>query len=234
LADDKLIAMYKYIVYLIAVTLFISCGRDPEKTTVDKSPQIKKQIKDTIEKVDTPLVCVDYSELGTYEAEKGSNKYKVKKYFKGKTELTQDYVVNHLFGGIDSISTENMWSGEIVEKESIAAHVSTYDFYLIGTIAKKPLYKVVLYEEIEGDYSEKFLSTIDNKGNFIARILIAEYGPTTTYIDNHGERKPFYTQINGCLYKDMTITKEGGDGMDMSENNNYYKIQPNGKIIRVK
>jgi len=107
----------------------------------------RKAIKDTIGKADTALICVDFAEVGKYDPEEESFKdyiNKRKKYFRGKTELTENYVSGHLFLGLDSVAITNVWNGETVEKKSLHDYISESDFYLIGSVLDKPLYNGIL------------------------------------------------------------------------------------------
>jgi len=225
----------RHIAILMASFLLVACRHNAKISSSIIKAVISKPVLKTVVKADTPLICIDYDEIGLFDPEKGSFKEfeeKRKSYFKGKTELTQD-IIQHLFLGLDSISRENIWDGSILGKTEVLEYISNVDFYLINTVLKKPLYTGFIYEELTDEESKKYFSTIDKKGNFISRVLIAEYGQSGTYSGDDDSRHPYYTGINGCIYKDLTIEVNGTDGVDVTSDNGKYKIQPDGKIVKV-
>ncbi|MDB5086484.1 MAG: hypothetical protein JWR09_478 [Mucilaginibacter sp.] len=221
----------------MTISFLLAACRHNAKTgsSVIKAVTLKPILK-TIVKTDTPLICVDYAEIGSFDPEKEPFKEfeeKRKSYFKGKTELSDDYVIHYLFSGLDSISRENIWDGSNLGKTELLEYISKADFYLIGTALKNTLYTGIIYEELTDEESTKYFSTFDKKGKFISRVLIAEYGQSGTYRGDNDSRHPYYTGINGCINKNLTIEVNGADGVDVTRDNGKYKIQFNGKIVKV-
>lgn len=226
---------------ILAVIMFLllsGCNQTPKKASTKNLTKIvpgKSIVKSSIVKIDSPLICVGYSdaEVGKFDIENESFDDYVRgneNYFKGKTELSDSYVKKHLFNGLDSVSLENPNSGEIVEKRAVSDYINNANFYLISTIIKTPRYKGIIYEELTNNDSynngsEKYFSTINNDGKFISRLIIASYGFAGTYTKDDGTKGGYYSGVGGCISKDLIIDMGGGD-------DGKYKVHPDGKIVK--
>ena len=180
---------------------------------------------------DTALVCADCPEARAFDPDKGGFDDYVKKhkdYFKGKTKLSDDYVDKHFFSGVDSVGEENIWTYEEVNRLSVGDYISENEFYMVGTVLKTRQFTGIIYEAVSGEGSRKYFTTIDNKGNFISRIILAAYFQHGTYLDDKGDRHPYYTEMSGCVNSDLTIEREA-----QSSDADKCKIEPDGRIVKI-
>jgi hypothetical protein len=195
-----------YIIILSVVFLLTACNHN-SKTSSSKTQIVNKPVIKHAVSADTALVCADYNEAGDYYADGGPTlkeyEHKRKGYFNGKIKLSEGYVLGHLFDEIGSVSDTTVWNNECSAETS--NDISNAEFYLIKTVATTSKYNGVIYEKLTDEESTKYFLTIDKKGRFISRTLLAWYGPLGTYIDNEGAKHPYYTSISGCISKDGTI-----------------------------
>lgn len=188
----------------------------------DSLSKVDKSGTTTSLKIDTTIFCADYSAMEDYDAKDSYLTYlkNQKDYFKGKIELSGDRIVKKLFPNLDSIPRDELGSWKTETRE----YISNTNFYFIGTVLKKPLFTGIVYEEIRDGLLEKYFSTIDPKGNFISRVLIASFLQQGSNKIDEDNWEPNYIQISGCINKGLTIST--------SEDEHYkYSIRPNGKIV---
>ncbi len=184
----------------------------------DKSFQDSLTIKKSV------LICVDYLDTDSYEGYS-----KRKKDLKGKIKLSLKNVIKHLFSGVDSIKIENIYSGEMFDNELKEDYISKYEFYILDTLLNSEVFTGLIYEQIDNENSYKYFTTINKKGKFIARVLIACYVHSGSYTAGDGSRLPWYDGFDACITKDSIIEIGGSQGGDEKR----YKIQPDGKIIKI-
>jgi tetratricopeptide (TPR) repeat protein len=215
----------------IMFLLLIGCNQVPKKAAIKNLAKIvpgKSIVKSSGAKIDSPLICVSYSdeEIGGYNEDNGLFEDFInnnKNYFKGKKRLSNDYIRKHLFHNPDSVDIGNM------QKVSIDEYLADRSFYMISTIAKKPQYNAIIYEEIgdQGGYSygsEKYLATIDKNGKLISELAIASFHHYGTYTKDDGSKGGYYSGDDGCISKNLII--------DVRDNDIKYKVHANGQIVK--
>jgi len=222
---------------LILLYFTIACNTHPKKYPSNITKVILHT--DTTTKIDSikntdRLNCFDYSEAESFDLDKDAYTYikysqRDKKYLKGKKRLSANFVINKLFGGLDSINTENLWTGEVVDKVEISNYISSPIFYLIDTILNTNKFTGIVYEEIDNEGSIKYFSTISKKNRFISRISIACFVHCGSYTAEDGSRPPWYTGKGGCFLNDSTIEVNPDQGESIK-----YKLNKNGFIIEIK
>ncbi|MDB5142834.1 MAG: hypothetical protein JWQ66_1547 [Mucilaginibacter sp.] len=224
---------------VISVLVLIGCNQTPKQTST-KNPakivSVKSIVKPSAIKIDSPLICVGYSdaEIGKFDIEQGSYEDFVlgnENYFKGKTKLSDNYVKKHLFNGLDSVPLENPYSnGEIVGKTDVNEYIQNNSFFSIKPVLKTARYRGIIYEELpktdlNNSGSRKYFSTINDNGKFISRLIIASYEFAGTYTKDDGTKGGYYSGVAGCISKNLIIDMGGGD-------EGKYKVHSDGKIVK--
>ena len=232
---------------LMLFLILTACGgkknEQSNNNLISSSPEAISEVRnhDTISqdsvlvKIDNTLICFDYSEAESFNLDKDAYNYRSytrrdKNYLKGKTKISKKNVSKNLFGGLDSIDIENIWSGEIVDKVELGTYISSNDFYLIDTIFNSEIFLGIVYEAMDDEGSIKYFSTINKKGKFISRISIACYLHSGSYTAGDGSRPPWYGERGGCINKDTTIVVNESQ----AESAIKYKIYTDGKIVETK
>ncbi|MDB5116579.1 MAG: hypothetical protein JWQ79_2071 [Mucilaginibacter sp.] len=223
-----------YILILLAIFLLSACNHNskPNPPTIKlvNKPIINRKVN-----ADTPF-CADYNNAGDYYADDGPTlieyEHKRKGYFNGKTKLSEDYVRKYLFDEMWAISDTTVWNKDT--SQETLDEISSAEYYLIKTVTITPMYKGIVYEKLTNEESTKYFLTIDKNGRFISRILLAWYGPLGTYVDDKGEKHPYYTSLSGCIYKDGTIQLvDDRSQQRITDDNDTYEVHSDGQITRV-
>jgi len=223
-----------YILSLSTAFLSSACNHSSKSTRSTIKLADKPSINRKVD-ADTSLFCADYNNAGDYYSDGGSTlieyEHKRKGYFSGKTKLSEKYVREHLFDDMWAVSDTTVWNKDT--SQAMPDEISSAEYYLIKVITITPMYKGLVYEKLTDEESTKYFLTIDKKGEFISRILIAWYGPMSTFEDDESQKHPYYSSISGCIYKDEIQLVDDRDQHRVTDNNDTYKIHPNGQIIRV-
>ncbi len=219
---------------ILVIFVLLGCSGSTQKKPADEqAARIDKKNPAKLPlKPDTALVCADGPEAKAFDPDKEVFDDYVKQhkeYVKGTTKLSDDYINDHLFGGVDSVVVRNTWSYEEVNRVSVSEYISENEFYLVGAVLKRPLFTGIIYEVISGEGAEKYFSTFDNTGNFIARIILAGYFQKGFYLDDRSERHPYFVKMTGCINGDLTIDR----GCEPVPEIAKCKIEPDGHIVKI-
>jgi len=223
-----------YILTLSAIFLLSACNHN-SKPTSSTAKVANKVIASRKINADTSLFCADYNDAGDYYADNGPTlieyEHKRKGYFNGKTKVSEDYVGKYLYDDMWAISDTTVWDRDTTQETSADINA---EYYLIKTVKTNPKYNWIVYEKLTDEESTKYFLTVDKKGGFISRIMIAWYGASGTFTDDQGGRQPYYTSISGCISQDGTIQLvDDRNQQIITVDNDTYKVHPDGQISRV-
>ncbi|MDP9079122.1 MAG: hypothetical protein M3O71_16975 [Bacteroidota bacterium] len=212
------------ILILSAFFLLTACNHD-SKTTSSRIKIVNKSVIKHVVSADTTLACADYNDAGDYYADDGPTlkqyEHKRKRYFNEKKKLSEDYVRRYLFDEMLSVSDTTVWNKDT--SQETLDEISNAEYYFIKTVTVTSMYKGIIYEKLTDEESTKYFLTIDKKGRFISRILVAWYGPLGTYVDNEGTKHPYYTSLSGCISNGTIQLQDDRDQGRITNDNGTYK-----------
>lgn len=233
-----------YFLFLLTVSLFlISCNETGKNKVAGHS--ISKNLKGTFSSTvsDTLIhsasefkiaepICVDYSEASSVSpSEESYDDYTQRRlnYSKDKKRLIKKFVKQHLFLNADSVSVQNIWSGDTLETVSIESYLAGKNYYQLDTVLKTSQFTGITYGETGDEGSQKYLCTFDKSGKLISKISIAFFMHSGSSTGDDGSRIPWYAEKKGCIEKDLTINFISQIHIDKK-----YKIQTSGQIVEIR